>query len=256
MVLAVPRLRDPIVLVHGLFGFDRVQIAGRVLLNYFPGIPEMLRATGNRVLVARVSPTAGIARRAAELKKQIDRALPGEPVHVIGHSMGGLDARYMTSRLGMHDRVLSLTTLGTPHRGSSFADWGLRRFRSLVCPLFEFLGVSSRAFADLTVDSCRRFNAAVPDAPGVRYFSVAGRLSPERVGWHWHLPSQIVRHHEGDNDGIVSESSARWGEFSDVWDGDHMNLVNWPQPNAAGVYATEFQPRYASLVRRLADCGF
>jgi triacylglycerol lipase len=255
-VTAVASLQSPIVLVHGLFGFDRLQVAGRVLLDYFPGIPELLRSAGNRVIVARVSPTSGIAERAAQLKALIERESPHEPVHVIGHSMGGLDSRYMISRLDMGRRVLSLTTLGTPHRGSSFADWGMKRFRSLMCPLFEYFGLSSKAFLDLTVANCQRFNAEVPDDPNVRYFSVAGRLDAGRLAWQWHVPSQIVHRHEGENDGIVSTASATWGEATDVWDGDHMNLVNWPQPTAAGVYATEFQPRYAKLVGRLADCGF
>ena len=52
----------------------------------------------------------------------------------------------MISRLGMAPRVLSLTTLGTPHRGSAFADWGVRRFARLVCPVFEFFGVLYQAF--------------------------------------------------------------------------------------------------------------
>ena len=52
--------------------------------------------------------------------------------------MGGLDARYLISRLGMADRVLSLTTLGTPHRGTSFADWGVSRLQRYLRPLLEF----------------------------------------------------------------------------------------------------------------------
>jgi triacylglycerol lipase len=242
-----------LVLVHGLFGFNRLQVAGRVIADYFPGIPEMLREAGNRVLVARLSPTGGIAERAAQLRALIERESPGEPVHLVAHSMGGLDSRFMISRLGMARRVLSLTTLGTPHRGSSFADWGVRRFRSLACPLFEFLGVSYQAFLDLTVARCRRFNAEVPDAPGVSYFSVAGRLAPERVTWHWHVPASILGRLEGENDGVVSTASAAWGEGCDVWDGDHMNLVNWPRPPAG---EPAFLPHYADLVRRLADPGF
>src|SRR5436309_1516430 len=93
--IIVPRLRAPIVLVHGLFGFDRLQMGPWVVANYFPGIPEALRAAGNRVLVARVSPTEGIASRAAQLKDFLDRESPHEPVHLFGHSMGGLDSRYL-----------------------------------------------------------------------------------------------------------------------------------------------------------------
>ncbi len=245
-------LQSPIVLVHGLLGFDRIEMAGWVVADYFPAIPKMLRDAGNRVLIARLSPTAGIAERAAQLKEVIEKGSPNEPVHVIAHSMGGLDSRYMISRLGMASRVLSLTTLGTPHRGSSVADWGVKRFRSLACPLFEFFGQSYQAFLDLTVSSCRRFNQEVPDAPGVRYFSVAARLAPASVPWPWYLPSRLLHRLEGDNDGVVSTASARWGEENEVWDGDHMGLVNWPQQGSAG----DSLARHASLVRRLAACGF
>ena len=53
--------------------------------------------------------TAGIAARAGQLKELLDRTFPGERVHLIGHSMGGLDARYMISCLDMAQRVLTLT---------------------------------------------------------------------------------------------------------------------------------------------------
>src|SRR5579884_2279714 len=174
--MGFPRLRAPIVLVHGLFGFDTLGLGPWVLKRYFHGVPEALTAAGNRVLVARVSPTGGVALRAAQLRQQIDAALPGESFHLIGHSMGGLDGRYLISRLGMAPRVLSLTTLGTPHRGSPFADWGIHHFKNLVSPVLDFFGVSYQAFEDLTVARCRLFNEQTPDAPGVRYFSVAGRI--------------------------------------------------------------------------------
>jgi triacylglycerol lipase len=255
-LIEVPVLRSPIVLVHGLFGFDRLQMAGWVVADYFPGIPQLLRSAGNRVFLASLSPTAGIAERAAQLKGLIDRESPHEPVHVIGHSMGGLDARWMISRLGMAKRVLSLTTLGTPHRGSSFADWGVRRFRSLACPLFDFFGLSYQAFLDVTVASCRRFNDEVPNAHEVRYLSVAGCLAPDRMAWQWQVPSHIIHRLEGQNDGIVSTASAHWGESCEIWEGDHMSLVNWAQPRAPYQSAANSLPRYAGLVRRLADIGF
>src|SRR5262245_37541395 len=94
-----PKLTAPIVLVHGLCGFDHLYAFRRPLKEYFPGIRQHLEAGGNRVLVARVSPTAGVARRALDLKRFILREVPNEPVHIIGHSMGGLDSRYMVARL-------------------------------------------------------------------------------------------------------------------------------------------------------------
>ena len=43
-LVAVPKLRAPIVLVHGLFGFDRLKLAGWTLANYFSNLPDFLAA--------------------------------------------------------------------------------------------------------------------------------------------------------------------------------------------------------------------
>jgi triacylglycerol lipase len=253
----VPRLDAPIVLVHGLLGYDRISAFGRVIKDYFPGIREQLAEGGNRVLVARVSPTAGVARRALELKRFIDREVPNGPVHLIGHSMGGLDARYMTTRLGMHERVRSLTTVGTPHRGTTFADWGVRRFARLLLPFFRFTGIPHEAFLDLTTDGCRRLNEDVPDVPGVRYFSVAGQCDRAWLGAEWAFPYHLLAWSEGANDGVVSVASAAWGEHTDVWPGDHLNLVNWPNRHARrkGLWP-KLAPDYGQIARRLAAAGF
>ena len=63
--MSVPRLRAPIVLLHGLMGFGRFEFCGRTIASYFSSIPEMLQAAGNRVLTPHVSPTQGVADRAA-----------------------------------------------------------------------------------------------------------------------------------------------------------------------------------------------
>lgn len=255
--MIAPKLRSPIVLVHGLFGFDRLKLCGLTLASYFPGIPDFLRAAGNRVLVPRLSPTAGVVERAAQLKAFLDRESPGEPVHLLAHSMGGLDSRYLIARLGMAKHVLTLTTLGTPHRGTAFADWGISRFERLVKPLLRLLGVPTQGFYDVTTASCRRFNEEVPDAPNVRYFSVAGRHASWDLNPEWLLPWGIVYKAEGDNDGVVSVKSATYGETSEVWEGDHLSLVNWFNPLARhrGLFRDP-APRYAALVARLADLGY
>ena len=84
--MIVPKLRVPIVLVHGLFGFDRIRVGPWTLVRYFPGIPEFLQASDNRVLIPSLSPTGGVAERAAQLKAFLDRESPSEPVHLFAHS--------------------------------------------------------------------------------------------------------------------------------------------------------------------------
>lgn len=226
--------RAPIILVHGLLGFDRVKVGPFTILRYFPGIEDALVAAGHRVGVPNLGKTRGVAHRAGQLGNYIRTTFPNERVHIIAHSMGGLDARYMISRLGMHDRVHSLTTIATPHRGSSFADWAIRRFGRTMKPIMNLCGIPTEAFDDLTTENCARFNETVPDAPGVRYFSVAGQCPRAIVPLIWRAASIVVARCEGPNDGVVSLKSAQYGEHFEVWDGDHMNLVNRPNPRATG----------------------
>ncbi len=87
----------------------------------------------------------------------------------------------------------------------------------------------------------------------MRYFSVAGRLGRLGLDWHWQLSSRIVAEAEGENDGVVSLASARYGEDCIVWEGDHMHLVNW---SLSGPRPPDRVPDYVRLVQRLKDEGF
>lgn len=254
--MTIPQLRSPIVLVHGLLGFQRLQVANVTIASYFPGIPDMLKAAGNRVLVPTLSPTAGIVDRARQLKDFIQKESPGEPVHLIAHSMGGLDARWMISQLDMAQRVLTLTTLGTPHRGTAFADWGVARFGRLLRPVLGFLGVPFQAFYDLTASSCRTFNERAPDAAGVRYFSIAGNHDGSYLAPGWLLSHRVVSRIEGPNDGVVALDSAKYGESCEIWEGDHFSLVNWINLMGYSTKPRNATPLYHGIVSKLADLGF
>src|SRR6185369_15280045 len=92
-VSAIPRLRQPIVFLHGLFGYSRIRLGGWTFASYFSNIPSLLEQGGNRVHISQVHPIGSVAERAAQVKNFLDRVAPGEPVHLFAHSMGGLDAR-------------------------------------------------------------------------------------------------------------------------------------------------------------------
>lgn len=255
--MAIPKLRAPIVLVPGLVGLDHLRLGRWTVFSYFARLPQALAASGNRVLVPRMTFAGGIVQRATELKAFLHAHVPGEPVHILGHSMAGLDSRYMISHLDMASRVLSLTTIGTPHRGTTFADWGTDRLTRVVRPMLDMLDLPHQGFLDVTTSNCRRFNEQVPDAPTVRYFSVAGKHDADWRSLEWQLSHRIVHRHEGPNDGVVSVASATYGESCEVWDADHLALVNWPTVFArlSGRWRDRTS-HYAGLIRRLADEGF
>ena len=64
----------------------------------------------------------------AELAKIIDDVLFktwSEKLHIIAHSQGGVDSRYVMSALGYDKYIASLITVATPHLGTPLADYVL-----------------------------------------------------------------------------------------------------------------------------------
>lgn len=251
--MTMPTLRHPVVFAHGLLGFDYLRLGPWRLACYWSKLPEVVREAGNRIHVAKVAPVGSVAERAGQLKAFLDEHCPNEPVHIISHSMGGLDSRYMISKLGMASRVLSLTTIATPHRGTPFADWGLRRLVPVFSAFFDIFGISKRAVEDLSVAACRRFNDEVHDAPGVRYFSVAGQFESSWRTPAWQMSWHVINREQGANDGLVPVTSARYGEEFSLWEGDHVSLVNFPDPLAklTGRWPDR-TPGFAGLLERIA----
>ncbi|ROT35627.1 alpha/beta-hydrolase [Sodiomyces alkalinus F11] len=241
------RLRDsysapryPIVLAHGLLGFSELRLPLPFLppIHYWHGITGALRTLSPslQIVTPTVPASASIAVRAEALAASIEAEIPpDQPVNVIAHSMGGLDARYMISVLRPRLRVASLVTVATPHRGSPFADYmlGPVRLSSWYPRIGPALGSGSGdAFAQLSPRYLAQdFNPSVPDVPEVRYFSFGacvrsedppGLLSPFRLSW------QVVNDAEGPNDGLVSVASSRWGEYRGTLVGvSHLDLINW-----------------------------
>src|SRR3954470_5315806 len=219
----------PIVLQHGLFGFSDIGV-GKLKMTYFNRIDRAIAARGHPLIIPRVHPTGSIAKRAAMLKREIISKATGDKQRVVifAHSMGGLDARYMISRLDMEDRVAALVTICTPHRGSAYADWCLRNLGRKLggLKLMRLRGLDVRAVADLTSEACARFNEKYPDAPGVKYFSIAAVREWHRLPPFFLHSPRLVKEVQGANDGIVAESSAVWGEHLGTWPCDHLHAIN------------------------------
>jgi triacylglycerol lipase len=143
-------------LVPGFFGFQT--IAG---LPYFTGVERLLRArladfgVSARVHALDTLPTASIEKRARFLGRRIAELAPndGSPIHLVGHSSGGLDARVLLSPSSLPDlapvraRVRSLTTLATPHYGTPLADYFTRVEGQKLLRLFGLLSTHSVRFA-------------------------------------------------------------------------------------------------------------
>ncbi|MGW4053423.1 esterase/lipase family protein [Streptomyces sp. NPDC004779] len=117
-------------LVPGLLtlpGYEKVTARLAALPGAVPDVcrPDRPRLPGANVLLFPYDFRRGVAHAALRLRDEIDARLQGLSgseragrVIVVGHSMGGLVARYWLGPLGGAPDCRALITLGTPHRGA------------------------------------------------------------------------------------------------------------------------------------------
>ena len=250
----------PIVLAHGIARFDfltnvflrRINLIlwdrsfGKDRLHYFRRIAPYLRAHGFEAYTTSVRFAADVAARARDLRLEVERVLEEsghEKVHIIGHSMGGLDARAMIVNEGMADRVASVTSIGTPHLGTTFADWGLAHGGDAIVKAVS-LALDISGFANLTLMAMAAFNERARNAEatnGVIYQTYAASQALDLVFGPIQPSWKIIHEQEGANDGLVSVRSQRWAATLASDSGvvkrirqrdfpvaaDHLNQVGW-----------------------------
>ena len=248
----------PFLLAHGIARFDvlRAQlrrvwkvpfIAKGDKYHYFKGIKSRLRDAGFDAFHSHVAFAASVEDRASELRAEVRRVMEktgAERVHIIAHSMGGLDARRMIVDCPeMAGAVASLSTIGTPHNGTSFADIGLEMGGGKVIDALAKV-ISLEGYRDLSREACAAFNrrAEASEARNGVVYQTWSSVEPEEKNVFLTLtvPWRIIQREEGANDGLVAESSQAWTEAlrdGDVlkrverhrfpFPADHWNQVGW-----------------------------
>ncbi len=250
----------PVYLAHGIARFDALSNIVNEILNiqghplvdrfhYFKGIKTFLENNGfdSKIIHGDVDFGGSLEKRANELRRNI-RKIDAEKVHIIAHSMGGLDARKMIVEYeDMADKVASLTTVGTPHKGTPIADviieQGLGRFaekRPSDVGIFDFLGraialigifviekvngemlidllkpiIDLEGYKDLTTTACKEFNENNREKESqnnVAYRTLFGSQEKQFIFLplqaRWTIISLLGG---GENDGLVSVESQKW----------------------------------------------
>ena len=286
----------PIVLMHGMSGFGQLGL-GPVTITYFDGVVEDLTKRGEAVFVTVVPPYDTSEERAAALAPQIDAILKKTgkaKVNLVAHSQGGIDARLLTSPqgLGYGDRVASVTTIATPHRGSKVADVVLGLVSGIPNSVVDdvtsaLLSLVEKSAFELQTDPHLRaqvnelsetfmanvFNPKYLDAPGVAYTSYGGRTNLRTGigvcddGVYANHPLDVdvaqapleplaIFLEEGQfkvNDGLVTVASAKWGTFQSCVPADHLKEVGQLAPAAASFDHLQL---FRDIVTRVHGAGY
>lgn len=263
------KTKYPLLLLHGVFFRDFRYF------NYWGRIPGELKKNGAVIYYGNQQSAESVVTSGKTIAKKIKEICEKEgceKVNIIGHSKGGLDARWAISKEGMAPYVASLTTINTPHRGCLFAEYLLTKIpakrqnqiASVYNEILTKLGDSDPDFLtsvnDLTAESMKKFNEEVPDSPLVYYQSVGSKMNKKQGGkFPLRYSYNLVKKYDGNNDGLVGQDSCPWGQkfqFLTTKHGrgiSHADMIDLYKENIKEFDVREF---YVQLVKDLKDQGF
>ena len=247
--------RYPVVLVHGLLGFDKL-----FGLDYFYGIPSAMTKDGTRVFVAQVSAANSNEVRGEQLLAQVKNILAvtgAGKVNLIGHSQGGPTTRYVAGVAPA--LVASVKSVGGVNQGSRVADIvrGVLPDNQPSNGLFNAVGGAFAALINigsggtglpqnataaldaLTTQGSQDFNRRFPQGlatgcgsgpelvNGVRYFSWTGVQPVTNVlDVSDGLLGTLSLAFGEANDGLVSACASRLGTHLGDYRQNHLDEVN------------------------------
>ncbi|MBR3878825.1 MAG: triacylglycerol lipase [Clostridia bacterium] len=216
------KTKYPLVLIHGVFFRDNK------LFNYWGRIPRTLKLHGATIYYGEHQSALTVKESARELASRIKLIVDRsgcEKVNIIAHSKGGLDCRYAISEFGLGPYVASITTVNTPHRGCLFADRLLyaipETVKNKVATVYNTtltaLGDEQPDFlaavSDLTAEACQKRNEMLTFPEGIFAQSIGSVMEhPHKGQFPLNLSYRYVKNFDGENDGLVGESSFGWGE--------------------------------------------
>jgi triacylglycerol lipase len=257
-------LKYPVVLVHGIYAHDR----GRI--NKFWGrIPKELEKNGIKVKKKKKNAWGDYESNAKMLHTTIEKILQetkNEKVNIIAHSKGGLDARYFIWKYDYGDRVASLTTISTPHHGAELADLIYKKkiIHSKIAK--KALVVFGKLFGDtnpdlytvnyqLTTDYMKKFNEDICMDERVYYQSIYTIMKDSFDDLMFFYIHRYIEKINGDNDGVVSEYSAKWGSNIIKIEGgiSHAEIIDHKKKEISGINIPDI---YIKIVSELSEKGF
>jgi triacylglycerol lipase len=262
------KTKYPLVLVHGVFFRDSK------LFNYWGRIPRTLKLHGATIYYGEHQSALTVRESARELASRIKLIVERsgcEKVNIIAHSKGGLDCRYAISEFGLAPYVASITTVNTPHRGCLFAERLLNAIpesvKNKVATVYNTtltaLGDENPDFlaavGDLTAEACQKRNELLTFPEGIFAQSIGSVMEHRRKGqFPLNLSYCYVKNFDGENDGLVGESSFAWGEKYTLLRTDgkrgisHGDVIDLNRENIPDFDVREF---YTNLVSELRERG-
>lgn len=255
----------PILLVHGIGVRDEM-----VSITTWGDVTECLEERGAVVYKSHQNAFATHQVNGKLIKEtilEIIKSTNCQKINIIAHSKGGLEARYAITAEGMDKYVASLTTISTPHHGSIMVEQELDDPEILLnvkTGLYNLYGLllgdkhpdSLGALRQLTRDYLKIFNENIPDRDGVYYQSYASVISDHYVHPYFRKIRSLIFPEAGENDGVISVASSKWGNFRGILPGDisHLDIVGLTE--VTGNEKFDYCNFFGEMVHDLKERGF
>ena len=257
-------LKYPVVLVHGIVAHDRGSV-----INFWGRIPEKLKENGVKVFLGNTDSWGNYESNAKILKTTIEKTLhetKTEKVNIIAHSKGGIDSRYCIWKYNYGDKVASLTTLSTPHHGAEIADLIFRQKIVHSVIVKKTLEVFGKLYGDinpdlfnvnyqLTTEKMKEFNESITMDPNVYCQSIYSTMKTPLDDLLFFYSYWYLKNVAGDNDGVISEKSAKWGKETIKIEGgiSHAEILDYKRKKISGINIPDI---YLKIVNELTKKGF
>lgn len=258
----------PILMLHGV-GFRDFKY-----VNYWGRIPKVLTENGAKIFYGNQEAFATIEHNGKQIAhriREICTQCQCDQVNIIAHSKGGLDARYVIRACDMGEHVASLTTISTPHKGCHFVDVLIsiipdkiyRYVSHIFDGFFHKIGDTHPDFYTAThqfsTTWSKQFNEEIQDVSSVYYQSYMSLMHGAFSHKLLTIPYLFIKLVDGKSDGLVSEDSAKWGNFRKTFVNEHYrgishgDIIDLTREDYKGFDVCN---TYVEIVKELKDKGF
>jgi hypothetical protein len=275
-----------LIFIHGLntYGDDLLHVGpltfGPMHLRIEKKFLELARAQGAPVFFIPVLELgAGSAQDQALRAESYLKSLPlfnehpTADIHLLGQSTGGLVARVLASESGFRLRIKTVLTFGTPHHGTSAADFALafeKNFRQ-TAKVFSLFGYDTQSKANIfqhfTPAAMADFNIRYVPKSGVRTLSLICAVPralipvPLRLFYRQFHSSKLGERPQigaAESDGFITTLSQSWGETRGPYGLDHFAELGFFLQTSARQRkkaASEFSRLLETVLQVVSDQG-
>lgn len=217
-------MTTPVLFFRGIntFADDRLHLGPVPLWKMGMNLQKHVHRPERKFLLVEEIGCSTFEEEAERAEKFIQR-LEIEKFHILAHSAGGIVAKMLLQKSSFAGKVLSLTTIGTPHQGSFLAE--------IVDSLafYSYDKTRKALFDRLTPAQIKKFSAQLNLPSHIKAQSVLCSSSQQTFSLPVKMIAKVFKDYKikEEGDGFVELSSQQFGEVLGHFELDHLEELGF-----------------------------